>query len=665
MEEPLKTLYERELAHLDSHAREFAERRKFRQIAARLGLGDAVAVQDPFVEWLLEGFAYLAARVQHKLDQEFPRFSQNLLSVVYPHLSAPTPSMIVAELTPDHDDSGLIDGPLVRKGVELRAQSSGAGRKRVPFVTGRSVRLWPFRPPEMEYLSDRPAVVSRSETTVHAAETELRRRAALRVEEEGSHPLKVEAGLVMRLQISQDQPMSALVCDELDLFFAGRGRQPQSLFEACLMACPRVEAIIPPQARGEKPRVFPLRAEPLGFERAAHGDGLPVEDDALLPYDLRSYDGARLLHEFFSLPERFQFMRLSGLARAFAAAGEAREIEVVFALSSGFGPLKGLNGPGAVKLNCVPAVNLYEMSCDDIRLNLKKVEHHVLPDRAAPTDYEVHSVVSVEGWPAGGAAQEFRPFFSTSGFGARDDGSRRFYALSRAPRAEPVDSKGNAQLKQYRGDEVYVSLVDEAAVPFSPRLERLTVKARVTNRHLPLYVGGESATTQLTCAEDLGCTGIRIAAGPSLPRSGAPAGPRLWHIISHLSLNYLSLIDTENGGGDAAMRQLLSLYAPEDDRGALRLADAVRKVESRVISGRLHAPPDPAGRPQPIVFGRGLEVSITLDEAQERSPVLAAILDRFLAGYAAANSFTQVRVLDTKGHERCLWPRRSGTRATL
>ena len=46
MEEPLKTLYERELHHLDSHAREFAERRKFRQIAARLGLGDAVAVGD-------------------------------------------------------------------------------------------------------------------------------------------------------------------------------------------------------------------------------------------------------------------------------------------------------------------------------------------------------------------------------------------------------------------------------------------------------------------------------------------------------------------------------------------------------------------------------------------------------------------------------------------
>jgi type VI secretion system protein ImpG len=665
MEEPLKTLYERELNHLDGHAREFAERQKFRQIAARLGLGDAVAVHDPFVEWLLEGFAYLSARVQLKLDQEFPRFSQNLLAVVYPHLTAPTPSIIVAEFKPDHDDASLLDGPIVAKGVELRARASGAERKQVPFVTGRSLRLWPLEFTEIEYLSDRPAAITRSESTVNAAEVELRRRAELRVGDEGSRPTKVEAGLALRLKITQDVPLSSLTCDELDIFLPGRGRVPQALFEACLMASPRVEAVIRPQRRGEKIRTIPLEVVPLGFNRRRKGSGMPVEDDALFPYDLRSYDGARLLHEFFSLPERFQFMRLSGLARAFVAAGEAREIEIVFALSAPFAPLKGIGGTDTMKLHCVPAVNLFEMSADDLKPTLKKVEHHVIPDRANPADFEVHSILKVTGFPESGQPQEFRPFFSTSGFGARDDGSRRFYALNRTPREAPVTSRGDPQLKQYRGDEVYLSLVDEACAPYAADLRRLTVKALVTSRHLPLYVGGESATTTLTAAVDLGCKSIRIAAGPSLPRAGSPAGPRLWHIISHLSLNYLSLIDTENGGGADAMRQLLSLYAPEDDRGMLRLADTVRAIESRPISGRLHAPPDAAGRPQPIVFGRGLEVTLALDEGQERTPVLAAILDRFLAGYAGANSFTQLRVTTLGGQERCLWPRRSGTRSVL
>lgn len=665
MEEPLKTLYERELSHLDGHAREFANRQKFRQIAARLGLGDAVAVHDPFVEWLLEGFAYLSARVQLKLDQEFPRFSQNLLSVVYPHLTAPTPSMIVAEFQPDHDDAALLDGPLVAKGVQLRARASGPDRKQVPFVTGRSVRLWPLEITEVEYLSDRPAAVTRAEPTVAAAEVELRRRAELRTDEEGSRPTKVESGLAMRLKITQDAPLGELPCDELDMFFAGRGRVPQALFEACLMACPRVEAVIRPQRRGEKVRTVPLTAVPLGFNRRRQGDGMPVEDDALLPYDLRSYDGARLLHEFFALPERFQFMRLSGLSRAFVAAGDAREIEIVFTFSAPFAQLKGMGDGAHIKLHCVPAVNLFEMSLDDVKLSLKKVEHHVIPDRASPVDYEVHSITKVAGYPEHGQPVEFRPFFSTSGFGARDDGSRRFYALNRTPREAPVTARGNAQLKQYRGDEVYLSLVDQECAPYAADLRRLSIKALVTNRHLPLYVGGESATTTLTSSVDLGCKAIRIAAGPSMPRAGAPAGPRLWHVISHLSLNYLSLIDTENGGGDEAMRQLLTLYAPEDDRGSLRLADSVRKVEGRPISGRLHAPPDPSGRPQPIVFGRGLEITVTLDEGQDRTPVLAAILDRFLAGYAGANSFTQLRVVTLSGQERCLWPRRSGTRSIL
>ncbi|MFT6884320.1 MAG: type VI secretion system protein ImpG, partial [Paracoccaceae bacterium] len=384
MEEPLKTLYERELSHLDGHAREFADRQKFRQIAARLGLGDAVAVHDPFVEWLLEGFAYLSARVQLKLDQEFPRFSQNLLAVVYPHLTAPTPSMIVAEFQPDHEDASLLDGPLVNKGVQLRARASGTDRKQVPFVTGRSVRLWPLEIAEVEYLSDRPAAVMRSETSVAAAEVELRRRAELRSDEEGSRPTKVESGLAMRLRITQDAPLGELQCDELDMFFAGRGRVPQALFEACLMACPRVEAVIRPQRRGEKVRTIPLTAIPLGFNRRRQGAGLPIEDDVLLPYDLRSYDGARLLHEFFALPERFQFMRLSGLSRAFIAAGDAREIEIVFSFSAPFAQLKGMGDGTHIKLHCVPAVNLFEMSLDDVKLTLKKVEHHVIPDRANP-----------------------------------------------------------------------------------------------------------------------------------------------------------------------------------------------------------------------------------------------------------------------------------------
>ncbi len=658
MDEPLKTLYERELQHLEGHAQEFAERQKYEKLAARLGLGSAVAVRDPFVEWLLEGFAYLAARVQLKLDQEFPRFTQNLLSVVYPHLSAQTPSMIVAELTPDPNDAALMDGPAVAKGVRLRARVSGPERKEIPYLTGRSIRLWPLEIGAAEYLSDRAAVSARAEALVVAAETDMARAAELRAD--SGRSLKVESGLALKLDLKLDGTLRDCAADELDVFFSGPPSVANGLFEACLMSCARVHAVIPAARRGAPARHVPLTAAPLGFEKRHRPDGLAVEEDALLPYDLRSFDGYRLLHEFFALPERFQFMRISGLQRAFQAA-EGKSIEIVFAFNAGFEALRGRVGKEHLRLHCVPAVNLFPHQADDVRLTNKAAEHHLIPDRGAPADYEIHSVTSVVGRGEGDERQAFLPFFSTRGMGARDAASRRYFALNRVPREAPVTADGDKRLKEYRGDEVYISLVDADCAPFDPKLRRISVATLCTSRHLPLYIGGETA--QLTSDSDLGCTSIRIAAGPSHPRSGVHSGARMWQTISHLSLNYLSLIDTENGGGDAALRALLNIYAPPEDRAARRLSDALRAVSARPVSGRLQ-PPEGGGL-HPIAFGRGLEVRVTLDERQERTPVLAAVLDRFLASYAGANSFTRLKIAYLDGQERAIWPTRSGTKPIL
>jgi type VI secretion system protein ImpG len=78
---------------------------------------------DPYVERLLEGFAYMAARVQLKVDAEFPRFTQHLLEMVYPHYLCPTPSMAVVQLQPDLTEGSLSDGFLIAKANRV-AQSN-------------------------------------------------------------------------------------------------------------------------------------------------------------------------------------------------------------------------------------------------------------------------------------------------------------------------------------------------------------------------------------------------------------------------------------------------------------------------------------------------------------------------------------------------------------
>ena len=92
------TYYNQELQYIHEMGAEFAK--EFPKIAGRLGL-DSFPCADPYVERLLEGFAFLAARVQLKVDAEFPRFTQHLLEMVYPHYLSPLPSMTVVQILPN------------------------------------------------------------------------------------------------------------------------------------------------------------------------------------------------------------------------------------------------------------------------------------------------------------------------------------------------------------------------------------------------------------------------------------------------------------------------------------------------------------------------------------------------------------------------------------
>ena len=118
MDPRLLDYYNRELRFIREMGGEFAE--EFPKIAGRLGL-ESFECADPYVERLLEGFAFLAARVQLRIDGQFPRFTQHLLEMIYPNYLAPTPSMAVVQFQPDLNEGGLADGFVVRRGSALRS----------------------------------------------------------------------------------------------------------------------------------------------------------------------------------------------------------------------------------------------------------------------------------------------------------------------------------------------------------------------------------------------------------------------------------------------------------------------------------------------------------------------------------------------------------------
>ena len=120
---------------------EFAQ--EFPKIAARLGI-DGLEATDPYVERLLEGFAFLAARVQLKIDAEFPRFTQRWPEIVYPQFLAPTPSMLIAQLTPSSEDAGLGSGVTIGRGSMMWGLPSKGGATDCQFRTSHEITMWPL-----------------------------------------------------------------------------------------------------------------------------------------------------------------------------------------------------------------------------------------------------------------------------------------------------------------------------------------------------------------------------------------------------------------------------------------------------------------------------------------------------------------------------------------
>jgi type VI secretion system protein ImpG len=210
----------------------------------------------------------------------------------------------------------------------------------------------------------------------------------------------------------------------------------------------------------------------------------------------------------------------------------------------------------------------------------------------------------------------------------------------------------------YVGSEVFISLVDGSAGPYRSDLRQIALQALCTNRDLPLHLSLGQGPTHFTLQSGAGVEAVRCVAGPSEPRASHAQGETAWRLISHLSLNYLSLIDSEAGKGASALRELLSLYA--------ELADAATRKQVRGI-GSIASQPilRPLPGPGPLCFGRGLELTLECDEAAFSGSgvfVLASVLERFFARYVSINSFTEMVLRTQQRGEIMRWPTSSGQR---
>ena len=622
MDPRLLRLYEAELAFVREMGGEFA--REFPKIAARLNLG-SLEVADPYVERLLEGFALLAARVQLKLEAEFPTFTQSLLQLVYPHYLAPTPSMAVVQFRPDTALRGTPQGVVLPRDTELRSLLGTEDQTNCAFRTAHAVQLLPIELADADYIGS-PAAV-----------------AALGLPEQRG----VKAAIRLRLRATGEAPFAKIALETLPFFLGGAEGARVRLYEQLLANLAAVyvrptERPLPWQERLPKEAV---RA--LGFDAT----------EALLPRVAQSFDGYRLLQEYYAMPERFLFVEIGELDRA-AARCSGRELEIVLLLDRSEPALAAAFGPDQLALFCTPAVNLFPMRSDRINLTEREAEHHVVPDRMRPMDFEVFSVTAVEGYAADGSApQPFLPFYAANDL-SRNPEHRAYYMLSRRPRQLSGRARKLGPRSGYLGHEVFISLVDPEAAPFRHSLRQLGLDLLCTNRDLPLAMPVGKQHTDFTLAIGAPVAAIRCLVGPVAPRPCRADGDYAWRFISHLGLNYLSLVDTDALHGAAALRELLRLYVPSASSVAARQLEGLTSVAAYPIVRRIPG----AG---PVAAGRGLQVTLTIDEAAFGGAggiLLAAVLDRFFAKYVSINAFTETVLKNPERGEVMRWPMQIGRR---
>ncbi len=589
MPDELLPYYEKELAFIRQMGAEFAKEHP--KIAGRLGI-NFDTIEDPHVSRLIESFAYLNARIQHKLEDDFPELSDALLGVLFPHYQRPIPSMTIIQFQADQeklDASYRIDRNTLLDTEQFKGESCR-------FSTIYDTDLHPASIADASLMGS-PFVTPGSSQV----------KGALSVLKLSLQTFNEE------ISFAEDRP------ENIRFYLKGQPQHINPLYELLLNQC---KAIFMATSESD---TSPIRLAKTAIQPVGFGD-----NEGLLPYPDSSFMGYRLLTEYFAFPEKFMFFDLSGFAdRIPEQCGD--HLEFYIYLSGSDVELEHNVSGDTFQLGCVPAVNLFKHRADPIKLDHTTVEYEVVADARRPDGYEVYSIESVNASSSSGSVETYLPLYGIRHDDQSSDNHTYWFSNRR-----------HAKLGDHLRDEatdVFVSLADINFNPDMPDDRTLSLDTICSNRNQPANLPFSTEHPRLHCVESAPpCAHIKCLIQPTSSVRPPLRNNARWRLISHLSLNHLSI----TGGDEAvvALKEILHLYDFKDSS----INQAQINSISRVISRSINAPLTIDGR---TCLCRGLEVEIELDDIQLSGNsrfLFATVLEHFFALYCSINSFSRVLV---------------------
>jgi type VI secretion system protein ImpG len=601
--EQLLPYYERELGFLRRYSREFSER--YPKIAGRLLIGGEVC-EDPHIERMIESFALLNSRISKRLDDDYPEFTEALFEVLYPHYLRPFPSCSIARMDFSGAAAQLTTASVIPRGTQLTTRPvRGAA---CTFRTAYPVTVAPLALSHASFsaIIDTPEAVR--------------------------PPVGATSSVSLTISSTAEQvSVAQLSLTKLRVFIDGEPSFCAALRDALFMRT--VAAYVEADDSGRWVQLNAIPVSVAGFD----------EDESLIDFSARSHTAYRLLTEYFCFPEKFNFFDIDLQAMGAVLPSGARSITLHLALSgmrtdSNTARMLGTLSTNNVLLGCTPVVNLFRQRGEPIRLTHTSASYPVLADARRAYAFEVQSIDSVKlvrQTPQGESIVQFRPFYSLK-HGMTPEKSGHYWVMRR----------NETLAEKSPGFETEISIVDIDFDPAEVETDTLSLELTCSNRDLPASLSYGARGGDLFLEGGSSVRSITFLRKPTSSHKFESGRGAHWRLISHLSLNHLSLSD----GGLDAFREMLALYDLPRSPASQRQIGGISAIAHKAANAWL------PGNPFACLV-RGVEVRLTIDEEAFVGSGIHAfthIIERFLGLYVHANSFTQLVMVSNKTGEELL-----------
>lgn len=475
----LKKLFRDELAYLHLQGNEFAKRNP------NLSRFLSEKSSDPDIERLLEGFAFLSARLRQKIEDDFPELTHSIINLLWPNYLRPLPSATIIRFTPKIDS--ITEKQVIKKNTTLNSQPVDGTQCR--FATCHDVSIYPFL---VESIDDS-----------HSRDRSI---------------------IGINIQSLTDQPLNEINCDHLTIYLAGNEYSAQTLYLWLFNYLDRIDVILD----GEWLRSLNSKnIEQVGFS----------PNQALLPYPDNVFDGYRVLQEYLNFPQRFNFFDLVKLQSIWPSI-TVEQIRLEFHFKRPF-PTDIKIRRNDFELFCTPAVNLFKQDADPISLDGKAIEYLIRPSDYQQEHYEIFSINSVTGRkPTTNNSTEtsYRSYSPFESFQHEIERSHNRKALYYRHRVSESLTKS--------GFEQFISFIREDETLYSPdETETISIDLVCSNRNLPeaLAIGDVCIATEMTPS----FVDFTNLTQPTPPLRPVLDGSLHWTLISNSSLNYLTLLEID------------------------------------------------------------------------------------------------------------------------